>query len=140
MGRARLSSRCKTAILLLVSAAALAQAPSIVNPPAVPIRLRAKVLSIVDIQSFRGKLITATFDPRFAVTMRIESVNPKIKEMARDAVVTFGIHSPALTFLTDEPKGRTFGLCLRREGVNGSAKFSGFTRVSAEGVCTGWAR
>ena len=76
------------------------------------------------VDRFNGRLISTTFDPLFAVTLHIESIDPKVDELLPDAVVTFGIHSPTLLFGSEHTKGRSYDLCLRRNEVNGKTEFS----------------
>ena len=126
-----------TGVLFLMGIAACAQDPSALNLQSDHIRFRARVLAAVPLDTFNGKLISTTFDPSFAVTLRIESIDARVDELVPDAVVTFGIHSPALLFGTGQSKGRSYSLCLRREMVNGKAEFSDFARLTEKGQCLG---
>jgi hypothetical protein len=135
-----LRSKCWSGILLLMGIAACAQERTALDQQSVLIRLRARVLATVPIDAFNGKLISTSFDPRFAVTLRIQSIDPRVDELVPDAVVTFGIHSPALLFRTEQTKGRSYGFCLQREVLNGKAEFTYFAKLTDNGQCLGSAR
>jgi hypothetical protein len=92
----------------------------------------------VPVDRFNGTLIPTTLDPLFAVTLHIESSDPKVDELLPYPVVTFGIHSPTLLFGSEHTKGRSYDLCLRREEVNGKTKFSYLARLTEKGQCLGW--
>ncbi len=62
------------------------------------IHLRATVQNVVPLTDSSGKITPVDFDPRFALTVRIESVDPAVGSFTVGAVVAFAIHSPALLF------------------------------------------
>jgi hypothetical protein len=130
-------SKYWSGVLLLMGIAACAQGPTVLNMQSDHIRLKARVLATVPVDSFNGKLISTDFKPFFAVTLRIESIDPKVDELVPGAVVTFGIHSPALLFRTEHTKGRSYAFCLQREVVNGKAEFTYFARLTDKGRCFG---
>ena len=53
-----------------------------------------------------GEVTPVDFDPRFALTLRIESAVPQFPDLARGAIVTFGIHSPMLLFAGEPERAR----------------------------------
>jgi hypothetical protein len=95
------------------------------------IRLRASVQAMAALADLSGEVTPIDFDPEFALTLRIESAVPAVPNLARGAIVTFGIHSPTLLFAGEPQKGKTYDFSLRRSVVNGKAKFSGLRLRSA---------
>ena len=89
------------------------------------IHLRATVLNIVPLTDFSGKITQVHFDPRFALTVRIESVDPAVGSFTVGAVVAFAIHSPALLFGEDANKGEKYDFSLQREIKHGKTRFFG---------------
>lgn len=122
---------------MLMGIAGWAQGPTVFNMHSDHVRLKARVLGTVPVDSFNGKLISTDFHPSFTVTLRIESIDPTVDGLLPGAVVTFGIHSPALLFRTEQTKGRSYALCLRREVVNGKAEFTSFVRLAEKDQCFG---
>jgi len=84
-------------------AAAAQQARSTIDK----IHMRVTVQDVVLLTDFSGKVIPVDFDPRFAVTVRIESVGPAVTNFTVGAVVAFAIHSPSLLFGEEAKKGKT---------------------------------
>lgn len=130
------SSKYWSGVLLLVGYAACAQEPTVLKDQSDHIRLKARVLATVPVDSFNGQLISTDFKPSFAVTLRIESIDLKVDELVPGAVVTFGIHSPALLFGTERTKGRSYAFCLERKEANGKVEFTYFARLT-DGRCFG---
>ena len=89
------------------------------------IHLRATVHSLVFLGDFSGKVIPVHADPRFALTMRIESASPAISNFPAGAVVTFAIHSPSLLLGCKAEKGKTYDFVLHRKIENGKMRFFG---------------
>ena len=89
------------------------------------IHLRATVRNIVPLTDFQGKITQVHFDPRFALTVRIESVDPAVGSFTVGAVVAFAIHSPALLFGEDANKGEKYDFSLQREIKHGKTRFFG---------------
>ena len=87
------------------------------------IRLRAAVQSVVPLSDFSGTLIPVGPDPRFALTVRIESAAPKSSNFTTGTVVTPGIHSPSLLFGGEEPKGKTYDFVLHKRTEHGKVRF-----------------
>ena len=86
---------------------------------------RATVQDLVMLSSFSGKAIPAAVDPRYAMTVRIESVGSGVTNFTAGAVVTFAIHSPALLFAGEEAKGKTYDFSLLRQTENGKVRYFG---------------
>jgi hypothetical protein len=90
------------------------------------VHLRGTVHKIVPLADFSGTITPVDFDPRFAFTLRIESVNPAVDGFNTGAVVTFAVHYPARLFLGEDPtKGRTYDFSLQREAKHGKTSFFG---------------
>ena len=89
------------------------------------IRLRATVQEVIVLADFSGKVIPVHADPRFALTVRIESVDPVISNFRPGSTVTFAIHSPSLLFAGDPEKGKTYDFVLHRTVENGKVSFYG---------------
>jgi hypothetical protein len=90
------------------------------------LHLRATVQAVVLLSSFSGRIIPVDFDPRFAVTMRIESAVPEITNFSAGAIVTFAIHSPSLTFGEKPTEGNSFDVVVHRKVEDGKVRFFGF--------------
>ena len=89
------------------------------------IHLRATVRDVVPLSDFSGKITPVDFDPRFALTVRIESVDPAVGNFAAGTVVAFAIHSPALLFGDDATKGKTYDFSVQREIKDGKTRYFG---------------
>jgi len=87
------------------------------------IHLRAIVLNVVPLTDFSGEITPVDFDPRFALTVRIESIDPSVGSFTLGAVVAFAIHSKALLFGEDATKGKTYNFSLQREIKHGKTRF-----------------
>jgi len=87
------------------------------------IQLHAKVRAIVMLSKFSGRVIRLDVDPRFALTLRVESVTPSIDLFRDGDVVTFAIHSPAELFEETPKKGKTYDFVLSRTIENGKVWF-----------------
>lgn len=88
--------------------------------------MRATVQAVVPLTSFSGQVTSVGVDPRFALTLRIESIDHAITNFSAGTVVTLAIHSPALLFGRESAKGKTYDFVLIRESENGrQARFSG---------------
>jgi hypothetical protein len=87
------------------------------------IHLRATVRDVVPLSDFSGEITPVDFDPRFALTVRIESVDPAVGNFPAGTVVAFAIHSPALVFGDDATKGKTYDfpynvrLSMAKQGI-----------------------
>jgi hypothetical protein len=94
--------------------------------------MRATVTNVTTLQEFRGTAVRAHFDPRFAITLRIESVTPALTNFRPGSLVTFAIHSPPRLFGGETPNGQTLDFTLSRE-ARGSTK-GAFTLELQRGV------
>jgi hypothetical protein len=83
------------------------------------------VQDVGPLTDFSGKVTPVDFDPRYALTVRIESVNPAVAGLTSGAVVVFAIHSPALLFGEDAVKGKTCDFSLQREIKRAKTRFFG---------------
>jgi hypothetical protein len=78
---------------LLTSWAAGAQTNGTTNEV---VRLKVTVMDVAPLGGFTGALTpTEDVDPRFALTVRIESTVPAITNLQTGTVVTFAVHSPS---------------------------------------------
>jgi len=77
--------------------------------------MRAVVADVVVLQEFKGSAYRTHFDPRFALTLRVESVAPPLTNFTNGTLVTFAIHSPTQLFFGDTPKGKTVDFSLSRK-------------------------
>lgn len=100
------------------------------------IYLRATVQDVVPLTNFSGEITPVEVDPRFALTVRIESVDPTISSFSAGAVVAFAIHSPALLFGVDVPKGKTYAFSLRRRAKQGETSFFGLAVLGTTSTTT----
>ena len=92
------------AILLMASIIAITQSAA-AQAKVNEVHLRAKVEAVVPLTSFSGQVTPIDINPRFALTLRVERVEPVVKEFVPGALITFAIHSPALLFAGDPSKG-----------------------------------
>jgi hypothetical protein len=89
------------------------------------VRLRATVQAVVPLAGFSGKATPVDVDPRFALTVRIESAIPAVANFTTGAVVTLAIHSPSRLFAGGPTKGKTYDFLLRRKIVDAKLEFFG---------------
>src|SRR5215470_6122122 len=89
------------------------------------INLRATVQAITLLSSFSGTAIRVSGDPRFALTVRIESVVRAIDNLTKGSVTTFAIHSPSLLFDEEATIGKTYEFSLCREIEQGKVTYYG---------------
>ena len=101
------------------------------------IHLRATVQSVVSLTSFAGHVTPVDIDPRFALTLHVESVIPAVPNFSEGALVIFAIHSPSLLFAGEPTKGKTYDFSVRREIHDGKVKFRGLEIVApTEPLCS----
>jgi hypothetical protein len=93
------------------------------------IHLRATVQAVVLLASFSGQVTPVDVDPKFALTVHIESVVPAFAGFTERAVVTLAIHSPSLLFEGESPSGKTYDFVLHRKIEGGKVRFVGLTRT-----------
>lgn len=92
------------------------------------VRLRATVQAVVPLTSFAGPVTPVGVDPRFALTVRIVSIDPSIVNFSASTVVTFAIHSPSVLFGGESVKGKTYDFVLNQESGDGKLRFSGLRK------------
>jgi hypothetical protein len=112
-------------LLATLAVSLLACTPGQIQSTRDAIHLRATVQNVVPLTDFSGKITQVDFDPRFALTVRIESVDFAVGSLTVGAVVAFAIHSPARLFREDATKGKTYDFSLQREIKHGKTRFFG---------------
>jgi hypothetical protein len=105
----------------LVASSSAGQARSTIDK----IHIRATLQEVVLLTDFSGKVIAVDFDPRFALTVRIESVGPAANNFTVGAVVAFAIHSPSLLFGEEAKKGKMYNFSVQREIKHGKTRYFG---------------
>jgi len=88
-------------------------------------KVRAAVQDVTVLRQFARSVVQTHFDPRYVVTLRIESVTPPLSSLTNGSTMSFAIHSPALLFGGETPKGRTLDFVLSRETQAGTSRFFG---------------
>lgn len=88
-------------------------------------RLRATVQAVIPIASFSGVATPVDVDPKFALTLHIESTVHGVADFTAGSVVTLAIHSPSLLFAGEPTKGKTYEFSLRRKIEDGRVRFFG---------------
>lgn len=106
-------------VLLLACCAADAQQTN------VQIRFRALVQAVVPLSRFSGTVVPVHPDPRFALSLRIESATSGNPDFAKDSGVIFAIHSPTQLFAGEDPKGKTYEFKVRRSSEKGKVRYNG---------------
>jgi len=121
--------RSITILAMSLCACSAGQAQSVSDE----VRLRATVQAIAPLTGFSGAITRVDVDPRFALTVRIESAFPAVAGFGAGAVITFAIHSPSMLFLGKPTKGKTYDFVLYREVEDGKTRFFGLNvrRVQA---------
>ena len=112
-------------LLAILSVSLLASSASQARTNIDEIHLRATVQDVVLLTDFSGKVIPVNFDPRFALTVRIESVDAAATSFTVGAVVTFAIHSPSLLFGDEAKKGKTYDFSVQRQIKHGKTRYFG---------------
>jgi hypothetical protein len=91
------------------------------------IHMRATVQAVVPLTSFSGQVTSVDVDPRFALTVHVESAAPAVSNFPEGAVVTLAIHSPTLLFAGEPTRGKTYNFSVHRTLEGGNTKFLGLT-------------
>ncbi len=91
------------------------------------IHMRATVQAVVPLTSFSGQITSVDVDPRFALTVHIESVIPAVSNFPEGSAVALAIHSPTLVFAGDPTRGKTYNFSVHRTLEGGNTKFFGLT-------------
>jgi|SRR6266851_1323577 len=89
----------------------------------IPGWLRISGIRWVRICGTHRTVIPVDFDPRFALTLNIESARPSVNRFRKGAVVTLAIHSPSELFEEKPRKGKTYNFSLSRTTENGKVRF-----------------
>jgi len=89
------------------------------------VRLRATVKAVVPLSDFSGVVTPVDVDPRFALTVRIESAAPATTDFNTGAAVTLAIHSPSLLFGGEPTNGKTYEFLLHKKVEDGKVRFFG---------------
>ena len=110
--------RSLTILSLSLVASAAGQAQSTEE-----IHLRANMQAIVMLSHFSGTVTPVDFDPRYALTLKIESARPSVGRFREGAVVTLAIHSPSELFEVEPRKGKTYNFSLARTTEDGKVRF-----------------
>ena len=95
------------------------------------VRLRATVKAVVPLSDFSGVITPVDVDPRFALTVHIESTVPAVTDFGAGAVITLGIHSPARLFVGESVKGKAYDFLLHRRIEDGKVRFLGIEVLEA---------
>ncbi|HWY58350.1 MAG TPA: hypothetical protein VNZ03_28050 [Terriglobales bacterium] len=91
------------------------------------IHLRATVQAVVPLTSFSGQVTPVDVDPRFALTVHVESAIPALADFTEGSVVALAIHSPSRLFEGEPTNGKTYDFVLHRNMENGKVRFVGLT-------------
>jgi hypothetical protein len=78
-------------------------------------KMRATVQDVVMLGQFSGTIVQTHSDPRFVLTLHIESITPSLSGFTNGSVVSFAIHSPTMLFAGETPKGKAVDFILSRE-------------------------
>jgi hypothetical protein len=107
------------AVTLLVCHSALGESTNNVATNDV-VRLRLTVVDVVPLRGFSGALTpTKDLDPRFALTVRIDSCIPAITNLKSGTIVTFAVHSPSMFLGGSAKKGTTHEVTFpRKRAIN----------------------
>jgi hypothetical protein len=115
--------RTLTVVISLALLATLTQAQNSDDK----IQLRAVVQSVVPLTGFAGWVTSVDVDPRFALTLHVESVIPAIPDFPVGGVVTLAIHSPTLLFAGKSTRGKAYNFSVHRVLENGNVRFLSLT-------------
>lgn len=87
------------------------------------VNLRATVRDVAPLMGFSGTVTPVDSDPRFALTLWIESVTGTTNLAAR-SVITFAVHSPSKLFVGEPVKGKSYDFEVLRKIEHGKVSFS----------------
>jgi hypothetical protein len=90
------------------------------------VHLRATVQSVVPLSGFSGNVTPVDADPRFALTLRVESVDPTVANFTAGTVIAFAIHSPELLFGGKAKIGKTYNFSVQHKFEGGKTKYFRF--------------
>jgi hypothetical protein len=106
--------------------------PAQTTPASGEIHLRGTVLDVVPLAHFSGEVTPVDIDSSFALTVRVESVDPSTSGFNAHTVVTFAIHSPALLFGGEDPKRKKYDFSVQHEAKDGKTRFFGLKAKKAQ--------
>lgn len=89
-----------------------------------PVQLAGTVQSLKPLTSFSGNVVPVDAAPRYALSIRVESV-VGATNFAAGQIVTFATHSPSKLFSGEATKGKTYQMELDRKVDHGKVTFSG---------------
>jgi hypothetical protein len=87
--------------------------------------LVASVKAVTPLATFSGTVMPVHSDPRYALTLRIQSTIPAVKELPSAGTITFGVHSTSLLFTGDPTVGRSYIFSLHQAIKNGRPTLTG---------------
>src|SRR2546423_9698811 len=110
--------------------------PTTVTDHKVSIAFTGTVKAIEQLGERELSVIPVDVDPRFAVTVHIESATPDEKPFKKGEEVVFAIHSPAILFLGkgEDAVGKKYRFKLVREKTSKSLRYSQLTAGPIEDV------
>lgn len=108
-------------LAMTVLAGCMAEAPT----SNTQVSFQATVQDVVMLSSYSGTVTPVAVDPRYALTVQIESVAPGVTNFAAGSVVTFAIHSPSRLFAGEEAKGKTYDFWLSQQTEKGQVRYFG---------------
>ena len=112
------------AVVLVLAATGVPQEPAAAQQTEKEdVHIKAVVEAIVPLTDFSGAITPVDVDPKFALTLRIQTVTPAVEELVSGAEVTFAIHSPSLLFGAEPTKGASYDFFVHREAENGQIRF-----------------
>lgn len=87
------------------------------------VHLRATLEAVVPLTEFVGEVTPIDVDPKFALRLRVKTVEPVIEEFVSGAVLTLAIHSPWQLFAEEPTKSATYNFHLQRKTEGGKMRF-----------------
>ena len=107
----------RSIVIFLLSLAASFGADE--KPQREEFKLRATVRDVVVLSSYSGTVTPVDAKPRFAVTLRVDSITPSLTNFDKGATAAFAVHSASRLFAAEDAKGKTYDFTLRRETTDG---------------------
>jgi len=86
--------------------------------------LVAVVVEVEMLSRYEGVVIPVDFDPRFVLTLRIESASVALEGFEPGVTVAFAIHSPTLLFRGQPEEGTRYRFLVRRTSAADTTTFS----------------
>ena len=87
--------------------------------------------AVVPLANFSGPITPVDVDPRFALTVNVESAVPAVTNFRVGSLVTIAIHSPSLLFGGEPTKGKAYDFVLHRKVADGKVRFFGLQVLKA---------